>query len=514
MENILHHIDRCLAKLPVGTSVCESRNPKPMRRLLVHLRRGMELCALCLAFYENRANVPAECWQDWKKPDQPRSEPWNHCTPRHWQEYATRLLLLLCDHWDELSFTYVDYSALARNQKHTSFRPGDLLYSFRQTMLLCQFAVTPEAERKMLCEIHLPRAEWASVQRYALAQTQKPLMQLSVGEVLDSIQHYCSASVHMCYAHDLKDYFGLLELRLAMLIRYAGNITRHDRPEYRLEIANVPGVYMPHPRLLSMTSVIVVKQHQQRFSMALGLLPEGSIEQDMRELRAEWVERVRLWMLQRSKDVTSRSASRKLRDRLLRGSLEPGEVQLYKLKLPQEDDGLLLVLSMNRGDAAYASLQRQADTPPAEIITQMLKPLSTEQCLRGGESRALQLAMLELMEHLMPQYAEGSNWFDWCTIQDDLELQADEIKRRWLPRLVQVHNHWQLSYKRKLYWFNSFLWSLTAWLWLLFRDERGQLSMRTSLHRLAEEIFGPDVLPNQRTQVRVTIPVARSKFVA
>jgi hypothetical protein len=506
MEQILERIDSCCRKLPVGTAVSSTNNPKPMERMLRHIQRGMSLCQVCLRVYSTD-QMPEQLWLDERS--QRASAPWAEHTPADWHDMSKRLLLLMVDYWPELSQVYVDYSPQAVDRQRP-YRASELLYVLRLMMDLCRYGRMDDAAQRRQ-HARLPQ-DWAVVSEQELRVAEVPVYQMKCSELMESMRHLIKKSVTLPFHPQVVEYFHALEHALARQVNYAQSVEVLDVPDYCQPVPNVAGLALANGKLVGIASIMCVLLYR-RFSLATNMVPRAPAM----DLGAGLAQRVKDWYISKAKGMTSRSGSKKLRDRVLRCWLSAGEVELYRYEYPKEEDDTLAILARNRG-ASFQTMLGDTDMAPADVIEQQLAPLDPAH-ISGQENFVLQMSMLELCEHTFQHNCYGGDWFNFVVLEQDLEDAVQYLQRSPMPHLVQMYNHWQLCYKDTMYIYDSYLLALTAWFVVMYRDMRGQFNpdpskpTRADLHLWAEEVFGAAVLPYQPAALRPLTTSALGRFV-
>lgn len=313
------------------------------------------------------------------------------------------------------------------------------------------------------------------------------------------------------YDESLVAYIFQLEFQAAMLLLYANNSLVHATPEYRKPADGEEGVdalYKSSETLLMTCCAASVALHARLITAQC--LPRATLEElELPPMNASDSQALRKWFVERAGRCITRLASDWLRDRYVESCLWPAEREFYKIENPKDStattisvlkryrdpstadtgDGDRSIIKARRG-VQYAGIIEDAQRSQAEIIE---RELSAEPC--AVESRLLQLALVEMTSMDAIKHWKMTDWFEYCTLARDLDTQYESFSYdQERPRIVQIFHHFQLVWKRRVVWLNSYVEALVYWYEIMSR-KRGDLppfhlSQRISIEDTAREIFG------------------------
>jgi hypothetical protein len=143
---------------------------------------------------------------------------------------------------------------------------------------------------------------------------------------------------------------------------------------------------------------------------------------------------------------------------------------------------------MRRG-VQYASIIADAERSPLNVIE---NDLSAEP--GTIESQLLQLALVEISALEFAKAWKNFDWFECCTLSRDLEASIEYLSiDQSRPHIVQIFHHFQLVWRGRVAYINSYIEALCIWFGLMSRPsyplDAFHLSGRISVEDLAKEIF-------------------------
>lgn len=483
MLAIIQRIERCCAKLPVKGPVSSSVDPKPLVRLLKHIRRGIQLTEICLVFYDNGL-APEEPWKEWKD-EAKTSRPWLSYESDTWQARLEHLRVVLINHYAQLSHPYSDYSPLAADRSK-QYRPSELIYVLCGRLEMCMFKKRSVESRKRMASARA--TDLGYIRDNELAIDDSRVLSMPCSRVLDSLRHLFLRSVTICYSDQLELYWELLEHRLYRLVLYAHTEMDLDVKDFRQAPkaeASEKLLYFAHPKLLSIATLFSAAIHK-RFYMAR-LFERLEYPQAYRR-EQDLVKAIYSWFLRKAKNMTSRQTSKSVRERTLESNLMAGEIEMYRFEFPRDDDGVMAILSRNRGEA-FQKIVDSASRSVADIIEKDLPKINPG----SPEPFLLQYALLEITEQTMKHTCEGASVFDHASLERDMDVQYEDLRRTDRPRMIQLFNHWQLLYKKQTIAYNSYLRALAAFVYYTYRDFQGKFSGRITMDEWAEDLCGREL---------------------
>ncbi len=148
MIAIIERLEENAESLPSGGGL--STDPNPRRDLVADVRRAIDLCRVCLAYYDDESNEPDRPWKE-RIPLRGTQQyrPWKSYQSETWLAIRDRLMRLLIRSYPLLSMEddVAESSYDATKAERTKFRASDLIYVLQAHVLACAYAKMTPAER-------------------------------------------------------------------------------------------------------------------------------------------------------------------------------------------------------------------------------------------------------------------------------------------------------------------------------------------------------------------------------
>jgi hypothetical protein len=317
-------MEEAVQLLPDDGRACSNvQDPKPLRSFLFDTQRAIELCRVCLAYYEDPIkNDPKRPWVE-KTANRGsfHSYPWSTYTAEVWLTRRDRVMIMLIHNYFPLSIEYEEAtSSFEANQgRRTKYRAVDLVFFLQAQMLLCAYSLMSEHDRR--CLLCLPAHEGNPyVAREQLSISSEPIGMYSTRQLVDSWRFLCSRMNELQYDQYLLTYILQLEFRSAILLSYAQSALHHNEPDYREVVeegsigAGIDSTYKASEILLSTLTNASVAIHKHL--IAVQYLPISSLEEmNIPSVRPEVSRALRKWFAEKARRQTTRMSSEWLRDR-------------------------------------------------------------------------------------------------------------------------------------------------------------------------------------------------------
>jgi hypothetical protein len=146
----------------------------------------------------------------------------------------------------------------------------------------------------------------------------------------------------------------------------------------------------------------------------------------------------------------------------------PGDKELYMLTKPGASTSDAGIVASTLGDARVKAVNASMSLTPITGVRAWLEapPPPAGEPVRP-EPASFGLCMHDLLR-MTTDHVPGGQWADhYSRRAHDVASAAGREEARemsmWRPMLVQLHNHWQLLYARRVYWYNSALHAYAAW---------------------------------------------------
>ena len=288
----------------------------------------------------------------------------------------------------------------------------------------------------------------------------------SMCELIDALQLTRTAFIERTFSDELVGHVELLEHNAARMLFETGTRGTFDldgglcRPAPR-------GVdeWMATPAFLQMVWPTLLG-FQRSLLEARCLLPNNDDDPPRDPAAAA---RLRQWLLRRSEQTVYRDAAPSLKRLLIRLHMRPGDRELYRLQHPMVTASDAGIVAASLGDTRMASINTRMYLSPSSCIRdQLMAP--------PPETVELGLCVHDFLDML----TQGSPGCEWSRNYGriDVEMDADEVQRLSSahPFVVRLFNAWQLVYDNHVYWYNSIIDALVAWLRVLMAIGPNSLS--------------------------------------
>lgn len=525
MLDYLRDIEKAIDGFPKdGRPVSASVDPRPLRELCKNLENAIRVCQDCLHYYTKQAtgkNVTPRHQLDDRDPRRTYTE-------KTWSDRRERLLQKITTCQELLAYNYpladatagataaaaASSAAKSPNTKDSA-RPLDLAYSLQQHLLLCWFARIDDASAARY--LGSVAADNEYLKQHHLAVVEKlTLGEYCTSQLLQSLYMLIGSFNDLERDERLLQYILSLEIRAAIISLYANTALVHDDEQYRRQVGTRQGVtyYVANYRLLMVFTSVFLALHERLYYATL--LPcVYPTDNTMIPVSREHSLALRRWFRARMERIHTRRTNEWLQKMYTELCVWPAERELHMIENPHDKTiGSLSILKRTRINDAHPLMRKRrnvqynqiildAERPPADIILDLLK---ADDPRRQKESLLLQLSLVVTFERVAADAWNGVDFFQYCVLSRDLSLYYRTLLvDQRCPRLVQVFNHFQLAYRAKFYYYNSFIESLCAWFQIMNDDQhKGALSKMISIRPLYKEIFEP---PATSAPVPVPVPV-------
>jgi hypothetical protein len=525
MLEILVRIEESIQGLPSDGRVCSvSLDPNPLLSFVSDVRRGIDLCRVCLAHYDDPDQyVPLHPWTERFNNQVHRSQPWFEYTVEVWLARRDRALRVLLQSYESsLGLEYEDIEAVRTGAAYRcKFRPADILYALQAHLLLCAYAKMAPEDRTAMTAYAAHRGN-EYVRRELLSLNDEAVGRYSVRQLTDALEWLCARMNELRYDDLLVLYMLQLQMQAARLLFTIDTAVVHDKEEFREVVeegsvgAGLDTQYKANDKLLAVLCASSVSLYARLFTAKL--LPRalpGEIS-PLTRIEPEVSRALRLWFVRKAKHNVARVASDWLKRLYIEVCLWPGERDFYRIHNPRDSTATTLaILAKNRDPSSpsfiadraviktrrgvqYRQIIEDAERSPADIVETLAAEPNTI------ESPLLQLALVEFFALEVHKHWLGTDWNRYCVLWCDLDLQLESFQKEpYVPCIVQVFHHCQLIYKRTVITYDSFIESLCGWFAIMSRRRRAphwteanrvyleswHLSPRISVEDTAREIF-------------------------
>lgn len=499
IERLEAHAERMVPNRAVSTQV----NPEPLRGLIAELARALDLTQLSLLYYHHLAELrrrgqpdrpallvawsPPAPWR--QSPDSAPSEPWRSLTSQNWLDAQERVRLVLLNHYETLKIHYANYAGMLRGEVARDYRASELAYTLCARIEMCSYACRTVEQKSLMCRALATDVEVARRLELAMSETE-PVLAYRCSTALAAMRRFATRCSFVSYEPELERYWELLEHRLQRLMLYASTEIDHDMPSMRTAPKRSEGrtveLYAANPLYITTLTVTSCALHR-KFLYSRYLPWRAPVPYEGEKQMAE---AVRAWLARRGSASATSCTADSVRDRTVASSIAPGEREMYRIDNPREDDSDLSILSKNRGD----SFKHVIDATEASVDVIISLGLRETQSPDSLESFPFQYAVLDLCEQACRTMCCGMEWFEHASLEADLELQLEDLRRTDRPRVTQVFNHWQLCFRKETFAYNSIVRALAAFFYYTYRYFAGHLSRRITLDEWANEMFGQEIL--------------------
>ena len=540
MIEILDRLETNVQLLPDDGRLCSANtDPNPLYQFICDTHRALALCRICLAYYSSpEKNKPSQKWVEINshRGGSEHSEPWVTYTSEVWLARRDRVVRLLVRYGSSLNAEYeeAESSYEANLGRRTRYRLVDIVYVLQAHMLLCAYAKMTTRERHAIGGTSAHENN-AYVRRHELSIWTEPVGLYTSKQMVDALRHLCSCLNELPYDPQLNVYVLQLEMRSAMLLTTVETALVHDWHDYRSvvqeSVSGVDTLYKISDILLSTLASASVAIYA-RLLVAQCLPSVKAHELDIEPISREMSQALRRWFADRASRQTSRVSNEWLRDRYIEMCLWPGEREFYRLENPRDTTATTLSILKKHRDLVdtgsvdidrsviksrrtvqYAMIVASAERAPCDVIE---RDLSSEPGER--ESPLLQLALVQALALEAQKQWNGTDWFDYCSLARDIDAQIEAfLLEPDVPRVAQIFHHFQVVWRGRIVWYDSFIEAVCVWFQLMAR-QRGDLrpfhiSSRISIELLAKEIFEHCQLrwwPIQKPPSDVTAPILKS----
>jgi hypothetical protein len=203
-------------------------------------------------------------------------------------------------------------------------------------------------------------------------------------------------------------------------------------------------------------------------------------------------------------------ASVSLREHHMVAHMRPGDREVHKLAHPSTSKSDGGIVSDSLGDARMKLINAELQLSPMDGVRRHLEALQaadagpTGMRLRGREPIWFGACLHDLLD-MVTQGAPGNEWAEhYSRRASDVRADPREMlfASQQRPLVVQLFNHWQLVYDRRVYWFDSALLSYVAW-WQL-RQTHARIEPFAHCALFSCPIASCFVLRNQLERARLT----------
>jgi hypothetical protein len=279
----------------------------------------------------------------------------------------------------------------------------------------------------------------------------------SMSELIDALQLMRTAFIERPFGDELVGQVELLEHGAARMLFETGTRGTFDLDD-KLCRPTPRGVdeWMAAPAFLQMVWPTLLG-FQRCLLEARCLL---AVNEDAPERDPAAAARLRQWLLRRSEQTVYRDAAPSLKRLLIRLHMRPGDRELYRLQHPMVTASDAGIVADSLGDTRMSTINTRMYLSPSSCIRdQLMTP--------GPETAELGLCVHDFLDML----TQGSAGCEWARNYGriDVEMNADEVQRLSCthPFVVRLFNAWQLVYDGHVYWYNSIIDSIVAWLRVL-----------------------------------------------
>lgn len=294
-----------------------------------------------------------------------------------------------------------------------------------------------------------------------VALADRALNAFSCGEVTRALQVLRPVFAECVFSVDLVEYVEALEFRAAQLLTHTGNEAAFDDDTTRLLVA--PGEFRAAPLLATLLWPCLVSMHHALIFARCAF--EHNI--DAPALDEAAAQRVRAELLALNEEHPCRERAPTLQRDFVAMFVQPGDRALHLLRNPGTTTSDVGLAGATLGDARMADVNRRSQLSPYECLRTQLAAAPRHESLELG------LCLHDFLNALTVG-VPGAEWERYYSRpKSALAANVEDVQQSAMeaPTLVQLFNHWQLAYRGRVFWYNSYVHSLVAWL-LLLREQR------------------------------------------
>jgi hypothetical protein len=209
---------------------------------------------------------------------------------------------------------------------------------------------------------------------------------------------------------------------------------------------------------------------------------------------ARWLAVARAHLLAMAAGNAYSDAAPSLRECYMLMHARPGDKELYMLTKPGSSMSDAGIVASTLGDARVKAINAGMSLTPITGVRTWLE--SAAAAASAPEPGSFGLCMHDLLA-MTTGHVPGGQWGDhYSRRARDLAVvggHAEALEMSmWRPMLVQLFNHWQLLYARRVFWYNSALHAYAAWCRLKALQDRLYYSpcanfSAPSLHPVTED---------------------------
>jgi len=321
-----------------------------------------------------------------------------------------------------------------------------------------------------------------------------PIVDYSQSELLDSLQLVRSACVTCCYSADLVRYVELLEIAAAKHMYTMGNATMFDVAALRTTIT-VPleAAYVAFGSTMTFCNFIwpCFLEMFRRFVDTRCIIDQciDMPDLDVYSVDTSIMDNVAAEIVRVCDEQTYTETSPSIR-RVIQYHLRPGERHLWLLSHVGSTISNEGIISEVMGPSYMKVLNESLRPTPAAGVREHLAkmnhaipdPLNFSVCMYD-------------MFVMQTDDSAGAEWNEhYCRLEPDIFQTGGrgtdiQFRTNNHPMLCQLHNHWQIIFQRRAYWFNSFIAALIFFLRLLRYEMKVRFSRSPMFSAAAECSF-------------------------
>jgi len=327
------------------------------------------------------------------------------------------------------------------------------------------------------------------------ANCARPVLSASMRDVIDALQITRTAFSEQLYNADLVGLVELLEFVCARLVHETGTRGIFDLDDiYCRPVPGATDEWMATPTFLQIVWPTLLG-FQRRLIEARCLLGDNN---DAPPRDADAAARMREWLTRQSERTSFRDVAPSLKRLVMKLHVRPGDRELYRLQFPTVTATDAGIVAKSVGEAYMAGINAHMHAIPATVIRREI---------HLGERDTLEFAICA--HDFFDMLSRSSPGCEWALYfgRFEVEMDVDEVQRMssMQPYLVYMFNGWQLAYDGCVYWYNSFIDALVAWLRLL--DEAISID-----NMIAAGGAHPDVIEHAKARTPAFAAAARADF--
>lgn len=427
---------------------------------------------------------------------------------------------------DALTATYTaNYQKLSYNYRidNRDNRLSELFSMVILSMNLSIFLLLPEEaknEMENCCAVHIPY-----LLKNNLAVSNRPILEYRMSELLRAMRQLCARWIYLQYSAEILRYMDLLYVRLGLYLNFSYPGWLHDVKQVRVsadpveELKKTRGLSRDESEDIQdqenylkevlgeessddAAEIVTKNSKQKNFNSSATTTPDDPLYKEYQcsprikqmlapMLNALFAKLQQLYIGNRVRvdpyinpiaedipnDVQVRTLKKWITDKMtgmhvdgvsalvranyIKLNMRPGEKETFKVEYPEEVLTDQSVLRKYRGNE-YFHLGAMAERSIQEVFD---AEMDVE-----PEPIGLWLALTEFIGRYIKATYHHLNWSDFVIMEKDLSVRSDDIDNIKYPCLLQAFNHWQLHYHGSIYWYDSYLRAVVAWMFIIERD--------------------------------------------